>query len=451
METVSERAREIPVIHQADVCVVGGGCTGVFAAVRAARLGARVAIVENNGFFGGVATAGLVNIWHSLHDDRGDRQVIGGLTQEVIERLSRRDAVSHQDSRGAAYVLNTEELKLELDELVREAAVRPFLHARFVAPVMQERQLDAIVIEDKTGRRAIGARYFVDATGDGDLVERMGLATYKLGDPQPPTACAVLEGLAKVSAAHQGFDLGEEVFNPSYPEALRDGFLWSSHLTGSDDLIMVAGTRVNNADCSDADRLTQAEMEARRQVRVMLDILRKNVKRGNEVFLRGLPAYIGIRETRHARCLHTLTETELLEGERFEDAIANGTYRVDIHHSDRPGLTFRYLDGREEYVAPGKPTVQSRWRAVGRECATFYQIPYRSLIPEQAANVLVAGRLVDADRGAYGAIRVMVNCNQTGEAAGVACFLALQNGLDVKDVPANRLRSVLRDGGSIML
>jgi hypothetical protein len=183
----------------------------------------------------------------------------------------------------------------------------------------------------------------------------------------------------------------------------------------------------------------------------MLDILRKNVKRGNEVFLRGLPAYIGIRETRHARCLHTLTETELLEGERFEDAIANGTYRVDIHHSDRPGLTFRYLDGREEYVAPGKPTVQSRWRAVGRECATFYQIPYRSLIPEQAANVLVAGRLVDADRGAYGAIRVMVNCNQTGEAAGVACFLALQNGLDVKDVPANRLRSVLRDGGSIML
>jgi len=451
MKEILEPARNTPVVHEADLCVVGGSCTGVFAAVRAARLGVEVAVIENNGFFGGVATASLVNVWHSLHDVNGEKQVIGGLTAETIDRLANRDAVAQTGSVNQAYVLNTEELKIELDLLVREAKVRPFLHTRFVAPVTEGKRLNAVIIEDKTGRRAVRARYFIDATGDGDVVHRMGLPTSKWEDLQPPTTCAILEGLSKVSEADPDFDLGEEVFNPAYPEALSGGFLWGSQVTGSENLRMVAGTRVNGADCSEADRLTQAEIEGRRQVRAMLDILRNHVKRGKEVFLRGLPARIGIRETRHAGCLHTLTERELLEGRRFEDAIANGTYRVDIHHSDKEGITFRYLDGREDYVIPGKPTVHSRWLEEGEEYAPFYQIPFRSLIPQNSENVLVAGRLADADRGAYGAIRVMVNCNQTGEAAGVACALALEDTLAVSDVFVELLRKTLRDGGSIVV
>ena len=92
-KSIHEPARDVPVVHECDVCVIGGGGTGVFAAVRAARLGATVALVENNGFFGGIATAGLVNIWHSIYDTAGERQIIGGLTVEVIERLQKRDAV----------------------------------------------------------------------------------------------------------------------------------------------------------------------------------------------------------------------------------------------------------------------------------------------------------------------------------------------------------------------
>jgi len=214
---------------------------------------------------------------------------------------------------------------------------------------------------------------------------------------------------------------------------------------------MVAGTRVNGADCSDADQHTQAEIEGRRQVRVILDILRKHVDGGDAVHLRGLPPRIGIRETRHACCLHTLTEEELLTGVRFEDAIANGTYRVDIHHSDKEGITFRYLDGREEYVIPGKPMVRGRWLEDGKDHASFYQIPFRSLVPKGSENVLIAGRLMDADRGAYGAVRVMVNCNQTGEAAGVACFLALENSLPVAEVPVVSVRDTLKGGGSVVL
>ena len=448
---ILEPERNTPVVHEADICIVGGSCTGVFAAVQAARLGARVAVIENNGFFGGVATASLVNIWHSLHDINGKAQIIGGLTAEVIERLTSREAVSRGESSCSAYVLNTEELKIELDLLVREANVRPFLHTRFVAPVLEGKRLNAVVVEDKTGRRAIKARYFVDATGDGDVVHRMGFPMSRWGDLQPPTACAVLEGLAEVTRSNPRFNLGEEVFNPTYAEALPRGYLWSSHVTGSEDLTMVAGTRVNGADCSDADDLTEAEIEGRRQVRVIVDILRRHFRGGDKVYLRALPARIGIRETRHASCLHTLTESELLTGKRFADAVANGTYRVDIHHSDKEGITFRYLDGREEYVIPGQPALRGRWLADGEEHAPFYQIPLRSLIPRGSENVFIAGRLMDADRGAYGAVRVMVNCNQTGEAAGVACFLALENSLPVPEVPADKIRAALSKQGAVVL
>ncbi len=451
--TITESTRSVPVVHECDVCVIGGSCTGVFAAVRAAQLGSTVALIENNGFFGGVATAGLVSIWHSLFDTAGALRIIGGLTGEVIDRLHRRRAaVLHQRNPSSYATLNTAELAIELDELVRsQPRIRPFLHARFVWPMMADGQVTAAIVEDKTGRRAIAARAFTDASGDGDLLVRAGFPTRTLGDLQPPTACALIHGIDEVARRNPGFNLGTAVHDPRHPNALKRGFLWSAAVTGVPGATMVAGTRVHNADCSDADQLTQAEMEARRQVRAMRDILHDHYAGGDAVSLIALPAYIGIRETRHAQCLHSLTEAEVLEGVRFPDAIANGSYRVDVHHSDRAGITFRYLDGSEVYHAPGEPTVAGRWREHRQVDPTFYQIPYRALVPQGGTNVLAAGRLVDADRGAYGAIRVMVNCNQTGEAAGVAAALALQAGLTVRDVPADRLRSTLTDLGAVIL
>jgi len=124
---------------------------------------------------------------------------------------------------------------------------------------------------------------------------------------------------------------------------------------------------------------------------------------------------------------------------------------VDVHHSSKPGITFRYLDGTERYVPPFGESVPGRWRDPVEPDPTFYQIPYRSLVPKGADNVLVAGRLIDADRGAYGAVRVMVNGNQTGEAAGSAAYLALEAGIPVADVDTDALREVLRRGGSIII
>ena len=453
MNTIHEPARDVPVAADCDLCVLGGSCTGVFAAVAAARLGLRVALVEAQGFFGGVATAARVNVWHSLFDEKAQRQIIAGMSVEVVERLKRRGAV---DDRGPGpnyhFAFNPAELAIELDEVLVEAKVRPFLHARFVAPVSDAPgHLTAAIIEDKTGRRAIRAKIFIDATGDADVVQRLGLPTHTNEQLQPPTMAALIAGLDEVWRHHPGLNLGEVVFDPKYREALRPGFLWWANVPGLKDLRMLFGTRVHGANCADADQLTAAEIEGRRQVRRMVDLFRNNFSGGNGVALAALPATLGLRETRRAVCQYTLSEPDVLNGVRFADAIANGSYRVDIHSAHGAGLIFRYLDGREDEIAPGQPRRSGRWRPPQPVDPTFYQIPFRSLLPQGTQNLLVAGRGVGADKGAVGAIRVMINCNQTGEAAGVAAWLAVSQGLPVAAVAPAALRAQLAKQGAIVI
>ena len=125
----------------------------------------------------------------------------------------------------------------------------------------------------------------------------------------------------------------------------------------------------------------------------------------------------------------------MLSGQAFEDAAAYGSYRVDIHHDE--GITFRYLDGVQQVMRVDRETGavawdRGRWRPETAESPTFYQIPYRCLVPRGATNVLCAGRMLDCDRGAYGACRVMVNCNQMGEAAGVAAARCVAEGAPIE-------------------
>ncbi|MEX0885721.1 MAG: FAD-dependent oxidoreductase [Phycisphaeraceae bacterium] len=456
MSTIHEPARDVPVCHECDVCVIGGSCTGIFAAIAAARQGARVAIVESLGYFGGTATASLVTVWHSHSDIHGERQIIAGLTTETMDRLKATGGVIERSPAEPSwqYAFAPYQLVLELDRMVVDAGVRPFLHTRFVAPVLRgEGEVDAIIIEDKTGRRAIKASMFVDASGDGDLVHRMGLETYRGGQLQPPTTCFLVDGLGRLQK-EQGIDVRKVLFNPEDPEALRPGFFWGAPIPGGEpdsDMRLVAGTRVHGADCSDADELTQAEIEGRRQVRQMLHLIRTRIPGGDKLALHGLPARIGIRDTRRTRCLHQLTEREVLTGERFDDAIANGSYRVDVHAADGDGLVFRYLDGREVTAYADGRHESRRWAAEGEANASFYQIPYRSLVPVRARNVLVAGRCLDADEGAFGAVRVMVNTTQTGQAAGAAAWLALDGNTTVDQVDPQALRSLLTRQGAVII
>lgn len=445
---IHEPARSIPVIEECDLCVLGGSCTGVFAAIRAARLGLSVALVERMGCFGGVATLSLVNVWHSPLDEVFEKQIFSGLTAEIMDRLRKRGAVTDRaNSDSWAWAFNSAEMQIELDEMVLEHRIRPWLHTAFATPHVEHGELKAVIVENKSGRGAIRARFFIDATGDGDLCHRLGLDTYTSNHFQPATSCVLLGGREKIEWKPEYHKV---LLEHGREHNLPEGFAWGAGVPGLDSF-MLAGTRVIEANCAEAEGLTRAEMEGRRQVRAIVDILNRHVP-GPKFGIQALPARIGIRETRHVRCHHQLTGAEVLGGHRFPDAIANGSYRVDVHHQDRPGITLRYLDGREVYLRPGFKAEEKRWREAAKENPTYYQIPYRTLIPQGPyGNLLAAGRFIDADEEAHAAIRVMVNMNQTGEAAGTAAFLALKNSISARDVDSKLLRATLAGGGSIVL
>lgn len=441
-----EERRHTPVIYDCDLCVIGGSCTGLFAAIRAARLGLKVAIVEQQNCFGGVAANSLVNIWHSLLDTEYRETIIGGLTVEVVERLKQRQAVRIVErSHGAGFIFNSEELKIDLDEIAQEHQLKIFFHTQFVAPWLEGDELKAVIVENKSGRGAIRARFFIDASGDADLAHRLGLETYVSGHQQPATTCAKVAGWETLTTNFQ-----KAIYENAAEFGIPEGFAWGAKIPGS-EIFMLAATRIPKANPAIADDLTAAEIEGRRQVRALMNIFRK-VCPENQVSLQALPARLGVRESRHVRCLHQLRGEELLYGKRFPDAIANGSYRVDIHHQDKPGNTFQFLDGREVYERPGFPHQQGRWRPETPTNPTFYQIPYRCLVPRLGPpNLLVAGRMIDADETAHGAIRVMVNMNQVGEAAGVAAWLALGGQCSAKEVDTEKLRKTLSAGGSVII
>jgi hypothetical protein len=229
---------------------------------------------------------------------------------------------------------------------------------------------------------------------------------------------------------------------------LRQGQIWGDFIPGS-DIYLLAGTRIYGATSIEAEQYTYAEIEGRRQVRAILDLVRKH-RPDARISLQALPSSLGLRESRHIRSRYQLTGDDVLWGRPFPDAIANGTYRVDIHHQDRPGTSKRYLDGREEHTAPGRTKVVGRWRPESAVNPPYYQIPLRSLLPAGPYdNLIVAGRPLDADPMAFSAVRVMVNMNQTGEAAGVAAAMAVRPDRSISAIAPSELRRAMMEGGSL--
>jgi len=419
MKTITEKPRSVPVVQECDVCVLGGSCTGVFAAVRAAQMGAKVALVEKQNAFGGMATAGLVNKWHKLYDNAREKQIIAGLTYDVIQRLDKISAVKmHADGKGD-FDLNTEELKIELDRLVLENGITPYLHTFYVAADVQNGHVNAVFIENKNGRQAIKAKTYVDATGDGDLAMAAGLPFEIRDGLQPPTTCADISGLPKdirklIDTHREEFDL-----------ALDHG--WGAGIPGSNGAMMCAFTHAFGTLASDATQLTAAEIEGRRQIRAYMDIARKYGEANNKPCLLDLASSIGIRETRSFAANYRITEQDVMEGKRFENAIANCTYPIDVHDPDTGKFKFKQPKGN------------------------FYQIPLSIMVNNKAPNLVMAGRMICTDRSAFGGVRVMVNLNQVGEAAGVTAALSTVKAEPVAKVSAEAVRKELTNLGAVII
>ncbi|MDF3059005.1 MAG: FAD-dependent oxidoreductase [Rariglobus sp.] len=447
MTSITEPARATPVCHEADLCVIGGSCTGVFAAVRAARLGLSVALVEQNTLLGGMAAAAQVNEWHSVNDTSGTRRIIGGLTLEIVERLRHRGVIQElRPAHRGQFRFNSAELAVELDDLVRAHRIRVFLAARCVAATRDGARVTSAIIEDRSGRRAITAPFFIDASGDGTLLRHAGFVAEKPTVLQPVNLQAIVAGFHALSAPPAWSDLQPHLASRAYPEANSQP--WFFPVPGAPDLRNLFGARLNGIDASDADAYTAALLDGRRLHRAYLDLVRTHTSAPPLAVVAWAQA-LGVRETWHARCHHRLTGDEILRGHVFTDSIAQGTYPVDIHSAE--GTVLRYLDGREERVSRDGSTTWHRWQAGDAPVPSCYHIPYRTLLPREADNLLVAGRLLDADREAFGGVRVMVNMNQTGEAAGVAAALARRDSLTFPQVNPALLHTALNTGGSLLL
>ncbi|MCD6169814.1 MAG: FAD-dependent oxidoreductase [Candidatus Latescibacteria bacterium] len=431
MECIVEPERETPISHRVDAVIVGGGPGGFPAAVAAARNGANTLLVEQYGFLGGMATAGLVNPFMSFH--AGEEQIIEGIFQELRERL---EALGGGSGCGDPRSFNAEVFKIAAEQMCLEAGVKLLYHTIFVDSHVTGDRIDGIIVENKSGRTAIMAQVVVDATGDADVAARAGVPV-EIGRPedgatQPMTLFFYVADVDTEKMENYFCDHPEDRgFLSFVEEATRNGdlqlkreniLLFKLPQKGQ---IAVNSTRIVGVDGTRAEELTRAEIEGRKQVMMLMRFFRKYLPGFQQSYLLAIAPQVGVRETRRIVGEYVMTAEDVLQGKKFNDVIARGAYGIDIHNPKGKGSTVRYLK-------PG----------------TSYDIPYRCLVPLEIENLLVAGRPISATHEAHSAIRIMPQCMAIGQAAGTAAALALQTGVPPRKVGIAQLQTALISQGA---
>lgn len=441
-----KEASRLPVAAEVDVLVVGGGPAGVGAAFAASRLGARTLILEQFNCLGGVATAG--GHGHiSKYDDQGlGHRIVGGIANEIADRVVQA-GVGVRNSHGIMF--EVEGLKLVLEQMACESHTALLYHTFFCDSIVADSAITGAVIQNKGGRQVIRAKRVVDCTGDGDAAFHAG-CDYEVGRLkdqrcQPVTLMFTMGGVdwdrvAKFRAQYLQAHPGERdawKMEEVYAAAVRQGDMrpFQSGNMGwwwtptRPDQVGVNFTHVIHIDATSAASLTQATLEARKQVYETIAVYRKYIPGMEKGYLVSTPNTIGIRESRRILGEYVLNEEDLKSQREFEDAICYGSFFVDIHNIDGPGMD---------------PTI---WHPPQ---GFKYQIPYRSLVPRRIENLLVAGRCISCTHIALGSIRVMVQCIATGEAAGTAAALSIAGGCAPRQLDGGALRTQLRRQGGIL-
>ncbi|HEV2121687.1 MAG TPA: FAD-dependent oxidoreductase [Chloroflexota bacterium] len=452
-------AREVPVAREADVLVIGGGPAGIGAAVGAARAGARTVLVERYGFLGGNATASLVGPFMTSFSNDGSRQIIGGVFDELVRRMEEVGGAIHPErvragSAEAGYYrfghdhvtpFDPEVLKVLAADMVLDAGCSLVLHTSFVDPILEDRAVRGAFVHNKGGLQAIAADIVVDCSADADVAFRAGAPTQKGreadGKMQPMTMFFVIEEVddAAVDAHIRAHPEEEGMLFHGIVEAAKARGAFpiprdkiGIYRTPEPGVWRVNTTRLLGLDGTNPDDLTRAEIDGRKQVFALLEFMRRECPGLATVKLREIAAQIGVRETRRIVGEYVLTAEDLATGRHFEDVIALAGYPVDIHP----------VDG----AAGG---VQAALEA-GLRTADVYEIPYRSLVPLQIEDLLVAGRCLSATHEAAGAVRVMPPCFAMGQAAGVAAAIAAEQRVAPRTLDPTRIQSILRRQGAIL-
>ncbi len=390
---------EAPVVRKVDVLVCGGGPSGCAAALYAARSGAKTLLLENMPFLGGVWTA--VGISH-LIDGRGR----DGLNAEIHQRLP-----VHQVFGRNIYLI--EDMKSLLDQMMAEAGVEIQLHTRAASVAREGSRLGGVFTVSKSGFEFIEAGVVIDTTGDGDIAAAAGCAFEQGreldGRTQPVTLFGTIGGYRGQPA--KGRTLVEILerggWRPSYPPVT----LFPQ--PGQPGVFQLMATQFYGIDGTNVRDLSRAEILGRYEIRKCVEVFRQHGGDDwKDAFLIATGPAIGVRETRRIRGRYYLTWEDLNRGARFEDGVAEIRSGSNIHPVDDP-----YESPPEGLPAPPQFRVQP------------YEIPLRSLIAADVDNLLMAGRCISGDVYALGSYRLTGNVVRTGEAAGLAAAMALENGI----------------------
>jgi hypothetical protein len=429
------------------------------AALGAAWTGAQVIIAERYGFLGGNPTVALVNplmSWHTHRDvpqraatlllpqdhGPGDPVVAGALSVFLNNLLNAGGALAPAEETGYTVPFDPEIYKIVALDTLDEAGANILLHSRANAAWGPQCAPEGVVFESKLGPFVVSAATMVDCTGDGDIAAFAG-AQFQIGREsdgrvQPMTLMFRIANFDRGRFAdyiklypnqwrgvHGLWDLVRQAAKRGDLKLPREDILLFA--TPHEDELSANCTRVTETVGIDVLELTRAEIESRRQMRDIMNFLNKYVPGFEQAYVVQSGNSIGVRETRRIIGDYILTVEDVLEGRKFEDAIARASYPVDIHNPTGPGTTITRLPADE-----------------------WYEVPLRCLLPKDVDNLLVAGRCISGTHEAHSSYRVTPTAMATGHAAGVCAALASLTKRQPRDIPASEVQQKLREQKAII-
>jgi ribulose 1,5-bisphosphate synthetase/thiazole synthase len=394
---VLEPAREIPVVAQADVVVVGGGPAGVAAAIAAARTGCSTLLIERYNHLGGLWTGGLVLpllATHAMGPDRRRRQVLTGIGGEMAQRLAEMKMSIHEVDP----VVDPEAAKYVMDVMVKEAGVRMLYHCWASGVIAKNGVIQAVLLESKSGRVAVVPKVVVDCTGDGDVFHWAG---------------------EKYETMRYHIGLVHRLGNTDRIDTSKPGFK-KMKIGGATPLKSVRWVNMhgeNNQDGLDLFNLSRLQQKYRLAIWKHTEKIRATPGY-EEVFLLDTASQIGVRVSRILDGQYRLTLNDSMTHKAFEDTIGiSGAWTSVLHGGKK--------------VSEGE--------------RPMWQIPYRSIVPKRTQNLLVAGRCFCFEKTLVEDARVIGTCLVTGHGAGAAAAVAVQKGTSVQEADVRQIRKTLLD------